>query len=718
MVVTSQIKTRKGFTISGKITALVASSIVLVAACLVTISSLALKRTSQNNFYETSKVELGELSDLLTEFYDSKISLVKMMVNEPAVKAADDTIHSFANETGKIHTRSYQASETEQKIVERCKHIYDNENYLAEVYLGTKWGGYATCFDGQMDGGYDPRKRGWYQLAMDSKGKLAVSDAFLSTIGSTVVCLTQSVYSDSGDFVGNIGVEITLDTLEKITGSLDFGGKGYVIMVQKDGTILFDPKHPENQMKKLTECGIDAYSKLAKFKEGDTKLSINNESFLVSAVTNPNYNYKIVAFAQESLINEALYKTIRYILIVSAILLIMIANPTFFILKKTMSPLKRLIEILTKISQNDLTDRIEVRGNDDFSVMGSHFNKTLEGLCNSFSNISNNTNEIGTIGNNLANDMNDITSAIIQISSNIENLKQQTGAQNNNLSKTNDAVNTILSTIDNLNGQTENQASCVEQSNSSAHNMYDNISQISKAVNDTTTAIQQLSLATDSGQNSIKASSEITQKINDESGGLMEASNIILSVASQTNLLAMNAAIEASHAGEAGKGFSVVADEIRKLAEQSSRQGKLIENTMKELREDILNLADSSKDVGQRFDEIYNLSENVKSLSGTVQDVIVEHEGNCKEVLSAMEEISKVTVNVKEGSDLIFRESKTVSDSMKVLNDVTAELMGGMTEMADGARLITDSSSKINDLSQQNKSKVEDLVNEVNKFKI
>jgi len=714
----SQVQKRKGLTISGKITALVTASIILVAACLITISSLALRRTSHNNFYETSMVQLGELSDLVTEFFDSKVSLVKMMVSEPAVKNADDTIHSFANESGKIHTRSYQASETEQKIVERCKHIYDNEDYLAEVYLGTKWGGYATCFDGEMSGGYDPRKRGWYQLAMDSKGKLAVSDAFLSTVGSTVVCLTQSVYNDDQDFVGNIGVEITLDTLEKIAGSLDFGGKGYVIMVQKDGTILFDPQHPENQMKTLKDCGIDAYAELSDFSKGSTNVSINNEKYLVSAVTNPKYNYKILAFGAEKLINASLYKTMRYIMIVAAILLIIIANPTFFVLKKTMSPLKRLIEILQKISQNDLTDRIEVKGNDDFSVMGNHFNQTLAGLCDSFGNISNSTNEIGTIGNNLANDMNDITSAIIQISANIDNLQQQTSNQTDNLSKTNDAVNNILSTIDNLNSQTESQASCVEQSNSSAHNMYNNISQISKAVNDTASAIEQLSSATDSGQNSIRASSEITQKINDESGGLMEASNIILSVASQTNLLAMNAAIEASHAGEAGKGFSVVADEIRKLAEQSSRQGKLIENTMKELREDILNLADSSKDVGERFDEIYNLSENVKELSGTVQDVIVEHEGNCKEVLSAIEEISKVTVNVKEGSDLIFHESKTVSDSMKVLNDVTAELMGGMNEMADGAKLITDSSSKINDLTQQNKTKVEDLVDEVNKFKI
>ncbi|MCR4733634.1 MAG: methyl-accepting chemotaxis protein [Treponema sp.] len=711
-------KSRKRLSISGKVTALVASSIVVVAACIIIISSLALKKTSQDNFYENSKAQLKELSEMLTEFFDSKISLVKMMVNEPAVKMADDTIHSFVNESGKIHTRSYQASETEQRIVERCKHIYNNADYIAEVYLGTKWGGYATCFDGEMSGGYDPRKRGWYQLAMDSNGKLAVSDAFLSTIGSTVVSLTQSVYSENQDFLGNIGIEITLDSLEKVAGDLDFDEKGYVIMVQKDGTILFDPQHPENQMKKLTECGVDAYEKLIDFSDGSTKLSINNQKYLVSVVTNTKYNYKIIAFGQESLINESLYKTIRYILIVAAVLLLMIANPTFFLLKNTMRPLKRLIEILQKISQNDLTDRIEVKGNDDFSVMGSHFNKTLESLCGSFSNISNNTNEIGNIGNNLANDMNDITSAIIQISANIDNIQQQTDSQNVNLSKTNEAVNNILTTIDNLNARTETQASCVEQSNSSVHHMYDNISQISKAVNDTVSAIDKLSLATDSGQNSIRTSSEITQKINDESGGLMEASNIILSVASQTNLLAMNAAIEASHAGEAGRGFSVVADEIRKLAEQSSRQGKLIDTTMKELRQDILDLADSSKDVGQRFDEIYNLSENVKDLSGTVQDVIVEHEGNCKEVLSAIEEISKVTVNVKEGSDLILRESKSVSDSMKVLNDVTAELVGGMNEMADGARLITDSSSKINDLTQQNKAKVEDLVDEVNKFKI
>ncbi|MCR5698581.1 MAG: methyl-accepting chemotaxis protein [Treponemataceae bacterium] len=711
-------KKTKGLSVSAKMTLLAVVTVVCVVFLFTTINAVFLAEICKDNFYETSEIELTELSDLLTQFFDSKVSLVEMMVNEPAVKNADSTIHSFANEHGQINTRSYKASPTEQRIVDRCKAIYDHENYIAEVYLGTVWGGYATCFDGEMSGGYDPRKRGWYNLALDAKGELAVSDAFLSTIGATVVCLTKSAYSYSGNLVGNIGIEITLDSLQKVAGDLDFGGKGYVIMVQKDGTILFDPQNPENQMKNLKDCGTPAYAELADVEDGEYQVQIDNQKYLVRTITNPEYNYRIISFGQKSLLYKTVYKTISLVILIGFLILIVSAIPTFLVSRKSMAPMKKLLDVLKGISENDLTGRIEVKGNNEFSKMGTAFNTTLAGLTSSFSKISESTNEIGQIGTNLAGDMDNISSAIEEISATIESIKNQTNSQNDSLSKTNDAIGKIMTAIDSLNSSTETQAACVEQSNASAHGMYDNIAQISKAVSDTVSAINQLSTATDSGKNSIQTSTEITQRINEESGGLVEASNIIRSVAAQTNLLAMNAAIEASHAGEAGRGFSVVADEIRKLAEQSSGQGKRIDETMKVLRQDIINLTGSSKDVEERFNEIYDLSENVKNLSGTVQNVIVEHEGNCKEVLSAMDEINKVTVSVKEGSNSIFQESKNVTDAMRVLTDATQELVNGMNEMASGAELITSSSGKINGLTQQNKAKVNDLVVEVNKFKI
>ena len=136
--------------------------------------------------------------------------------------------------------------------------------------------------------------------------------------------------------------------------------------------------------------------------------------------------------------------------------------------------------------------------------------------------------------------------------------------------------------------------------------------------------IRSLGEATADGKETLVHSNMVTQKIAEESGGLMEASSVIQHIASQTNLLAMNAAIEASHAGEAGKGFAVVADEIRKLAEESSVQGKNITSTLKALSGEIEGLSESSKIVETKFNAIFNLTEKVKGMSERLTEAMKE----------------------------------------------------------------------------------------------
>ncbi|MCR4790420.1 MAG: HAMP domain-containing protein [Treponemataceae bacterium] len=711
-------KERKPMSVSTKMTLGVVLSVVITVIIFADITGLFVSRNCKENFDDSSKVELIELSDMISFFFESKINYLNMLASDPDFKRADSSIHSYANQTGQISTTAHTKSPVEAGIVRECKQFFDHDKDVAEVYLGTRWGGYATSFDGNMSGGYDPRKRGWYNAASDANGECVITEAYDSTIGATVVGLAKSIFDSNKKILGSIGVEIKIDTLQEIANKIDFGGKGYVLIVQDDGTILYDGRVSENRMKTLKDTGEKAYLKFYDMKEGHTKVVIDRNVNFVTVLTNEFTGYKLVAICQRSAVYASVYKTITIIIIIGFILMIVIGIIAFFTTRNSVNPLMKIVDVLNRITNNDLTGRIAVMGKDEFSKIAQTFNNTLNGLCNSFHKININSNEIGKIGNDLASDMDSISTAINQISSNIESVKNQTKSQNDSLFTTNDAINKILEEINSLNSNTETQAACVEESNASAHEMYSNISQISKSVNDTTNAIQQLATATDSGKESLKTSNAITQKISEESGSLMEASGVILHVASQTNLLAMNAAIEASHAGEAGQGFAVVADEIRSLAEESSAQGKVIAKTLKMLRTDILKLAESAKDVGERFNEIYDLSDNVKSLSDTVQNVIVEHESSCKEVLTAIDEINKVTVNVKEGAGNIYHESKTVTEAMSTLNDVTSELTTSMGEMSIGAKLITDSSTNINALTKQNKDMVTELVEEVNKFKV
>ena len=207
----------------------------------------------------------------------------------------------------------------------------------------------------------------------------------------------------------------------------------------------------------------------------------------------------------------------------------------------------------------------------------------------------------------LASDMTETASAVHEISANIDGVKQQTLTQAASVTETAATIEEIVRTIKQLNNSIETQAASVVQSTASVEQMVTNITSIGQTLNKTDDVIQSLTAATSDGKATLVNSNNVTQKIAEESGSLIEASSVIQHIASQTNLLAMNAAIEAAHAGEAGKGFAVVAEEMRKLDALT----RLITDSMNEMASGAVQINKAVQEVNEITQNNHNSIENL-----------------------------------------------------------------------------------------------------------
>ena len=392
----------------------------------------------------------------------------------------------------------------------------------------------------------------------------------------------------------------------------------------------------------------------------------------------------------------------------------------FFVALALIKPITSIVAALKDIAEGegDLTVRLPVHGNDEITDLSEYFNQTISKIGSSINQVGLNSVDMENIGNELASNMTETASAVHEISANINGVKQQALTQAASVTETAATIEEIVRTIKQLNGSIENQAASVAESSASIEEMVANIASITQTLGKTDDVIKTLAAATADGKETISGANSVTQKIAEESGSLLEASSVIQHIASQTNLLAMNAAIEAAHAGEAGKGFAVVADEIRKLAEESSAQGKTITATLKTLSGEIEALSASSKIAEEKFNAIFNLAEQVKSMSDSLTEAMHEQENGSKEVLSAIKGINTVTVEVQAGSEEMLKGGESVAEEMKKLDGLTRVITDSMNEMASGAVQISNAVQEVNDISQKNKTSIQNLAEEVGKFKV
>ena len=401
---------------------------------------------------------------------------------------------------------------------------------------------------------------------------------------------------------------------------------------------------------------------------------------------------------------------------------ILISSTVFFFFSRTITrPLQVLSVLAKKTAEGDLTSHIDnklLKRKDEMGILAESFYETVQNLKNAINQIKTSSENNTKIGEKLKKNADQTSNSVEAVSDNIDNFTELFKTLDQNIGRSNDSSKQIVEKVNMLGDSIRGQASAVEEISSIIEQLSANLYSISNITADKKTISDKLVEITKEGDSKVKETNTIIKEISENTGKMKDLTELITNIASQTNLLSMNAAIEAAHAGDAGKGFSVVAEEIRKLSEETSEGVKGITTYLNSIVEKIEKALVSSENSGNAFVKVFEgVSGSADAFSG-ISDMVTEASSGSREMLKSMHEINQVTNDVRSSSAEIIEVLTGMGNDMTEIADLSSSGTYDIEEALKAIREIDKNTTDVAELSRSNEKILEELTHLVEQFKL
>ncbi|MVW74461.1 HAMP domain-containing protein [Pseudomonas sp. R-22-3w-18] len=629
---------------------LVATLIPVLTVALLTIRNVT--NQAKDNFLASSSLDMQLINNSFATFFDSVGYTVSALAEYPAVRDTQagelSTYFGEARKPGQVATAN---GGREKQIFDYFSSIGANNPTFGYVYMSDTQGGYVE-WPGTGDyGDWDPRKREWYTIGRDANFTLGRRDGYYWEPDDAVYVSVLKGFKDTaGQFAGVVAVDVSLKALTDMAQKVRFGETGFLVLVEGSGTVLVDGLQPDNNFKKISDLPGEHFARIGTTESGLVEVEIDGAAYMANVYTSPELGWKFVGFKQADEIYASARELSWITLVVCVVLVLGFGIAGVIIAQRIVNPINLVKEGLRTIAQGegDLTRRLALLSEDETGELAKWFNQFIES-----------------------------TQGMIRV------IKDNAISMHEVSANTNARTTAMTATL-------QGQLSAVEQIVTAVTQMSSAANEVAKTCVRTADVAEQGLRATCDGKevigrsitgvnnlgSSIKRSSQVIQELEKETVNINNILSTIQQIAEQTNLLALNAAIEAARAGEQGRGFAVVADEVRNLAKRTQDSTGEINN--------ILNLLVSRiKEVTVSMDQSLSESDRASSLSDEVLAAFESIESNVQMIRDMTTQIATATEEQHLVTEEINQNIVAINDGVTQISTQAAEVEGYAQEQSN-----------------------------------